>query len=826
MHRWKQGLRVRRVASLAGISILGVGLVAGMNGGGRTADAAGDFAPQTPIKHLVVIFQENVSFDHYFGTYPNATNPAGEPSFQAAPNTPSVNGLNDALLNHNPNSANPQRLDRSQAMTADMDHGYAAEQKAANGGMMNRFVEETGRSDNPSIVMDYYDGNTVTALWNYAQHFAMSDNSYNTTFGPSTPGALNLVSGQTHGATATAPDGTNSTDVKNEVANGAVIGDPDPTLDDCSSTKYPTVSMSGKNVGDLLNAKGITWGWFEGGFRPTSTQDGKAVCGESHTNVGGASVTDYIPHHEPFQYYPSTANPHHLPPSSVDKIGYTDQANHQYDLSDFWAAAENGNLPAVSFLKAAAYQDGHAGYSDPLDEQTFLVDTLNRLQALPTWKDTAVIISYDDSDGWYDHVMSPIVNPSNDPNYDAFLGTPKLGNYQDRAGYGPRLPLLVISPYAKQNFVDHSITDQSSILRFIEDNWGLGRIGDASYDAIAGPLDNLFDFHSGQLAPKLLLDSSTGEPVKAASHAIGGKDRYETAINVLGDATVGWKGSSDKVILVNGARGHAVDALAANSLAGALHAPVMVVDGNASVLKDAQKQFVSKLGAKQALVVGMPLQASLNQQLVQMGLQVDNKDFHGSNRYTTALAVADYITNHTDATPKQIFLATGTALPDALSAGPLAAGEADIVLLVNPKGNNSAVVTKANALKQSYGAPVYALGDPAAVPDNVVKATDATRISGNDRYQTNLTFLKTFVTKLDSGTLYITNGAPGHEVDALSVGSVAGQAKHPLLLTDGEQLSPEQQAWLTSYKGAIQQVVFVGGMISDGLKAAVQDALK
>src|SRR5439155_24401224 len=151
---------------------------------------------------------------------------------------------------------------------------------------------------------------------------------------------------------------------------------------------------------------------------------------------------------------------------------------HQYDLTDFWAAAENGNLPDVSYLKAADYQDGHAGYSDPLDEQAWLVTTINRLERLPSWRSTAVVIAYDDSDGWYDHQVGPVVNQSNDPAHDALTGTncgtnPAriAGGYEDRCGYGPRLPLLVVSPYAKQNFVDHSVTDQSSILKFVEDNW-------------------------------------------------------------------------------------------------------------------------------------------------------------------------------------------------------------------------------------------------------------------------------------------------------------------------------------------------------------------
>src|SRR5580765_7765570 len=142
----------------------------------------GDSSTATPIKHLVVIFQENVSFDHYFGTYPVAANPAGEPAFQARRGTPSVNGLNDQLLNHNPNSANPQRLDRSQPLTCDQGHGYKQEQQAFDGGLMDRFVEFTDREScaapdvgAPGLVMDYYDGNTVTAMWNYAQEFAMSD---------------------------------------------------------------------------------------------------------------------------------------------------------------------------------------------------------------------------------------------------------------------------------------------------------------------------------------------------------------------------------------------------------------------------------------------------------------------------------------------------------------------------------------------------------------------------------------------------------------------------------------------------------------------------
>ena len=461
----------------------------------------------TPIKHIVVIFQENVSFDHYFATYPVAANPAGEPSFVAHHGTPTVNGLSGALLTNNPNLVNPFRLDRSQAATCDQDHSYTDEQKAMDSGLMDKFVQTVGNGPGTdgtltckrTDVMGYFDGNTVTALWNYAQHFAMNDNSFNTTFGPSTPGALNLISGETNGATPTTPAALP------DLAGGSVIGDPQPAFDKCSTRE--TVSMSGKNIGNLLSAKGITWGFFQGGFRD---------CKAAHTGSDGKPKGDYIPHHQPFQYYTSTANPTHLPPTSAALIGHdADQANHQYDVADFWTAVNGGNLPEVTFLKAPGYQDGHAGYSDPLAEQQFIVDVINHLQSLPEWNETAVIINYDDSDGWYDHAVPPIVSPSN-TTADAFngpgqCGTSAPGSEQGKCGYGPRLPLMVISPFAKQNYVDGTLTDQSSILRFIEDNWDTGRIGGGSSDVKAGTLLNMFDFK--HRAGKLFLDPATGRPV-------------------------------------------------------------------------------------------------------------------------------------------------------------------------------------------------------------------------------------------------------------------------------------------------------------------------
>ncbi len=541
----------RRLLLAVGAGVLG--LVPAVSSANQMNDPAAAAGTTTPIKHLVVIFQENVSFDHYFATYPVAANATkGEPVFRAREGTPNVNGLSGALLSNNPNLSNPQRLSRAQALTCSQDHDYTAEQLAMDHGALDMFVQQTGfnlslaaclaKVKNPApadgqqpnyAVMDYYDGNTVTAMWNYAQRFAMSDNSFSTGYGPSTQGALNLVSGNTFGAICSFPNGKGTSNTINAPqcqsqkstastplvsvpqGPGTVYGDDRPFFDTCDKPGQSTAEMGGKNVGDLLNARGLSWGWFQGGF---------ANCSQSHTNIGGANVTDYIMHHEPFQYYTQTSNPLHLPPTSDAMIGRQDQANHQYDLSKFFTTADAGRLPAVSFLKAAAFQDGHPGYSDPLDEQTFLVQTINHLQSLDSWRDTAVAILYDDSDGWYDHVQGPLVIQSQAAAIDALTAPGKCGSslakvptgptgpQHGRCGYGMRQPFLVISPFARTNFVDHTLTDQSSITRFIEDNWRLGRIGSGSADAFAGTLNGLFDFsrpHEG----RLILDPSTGQPV-------------------------------------------------------------------------------------------------------------------------------------------------------------------------------------------------------------------------------------------------------------------------------------------------------------------------
>jgi len=610
------GVKRALVAGVAATCALGGAVtVAAAHGGGAKAHAA-DTGTSTPIKHVVVIFQENVSFDHYFGTYPRAANTSGQPihgangaKINGLYNTPGLNGQG-TLLTNNPNTdasgnqVNPRRLDPgniNDVLVCDQDHDYNDEQKAFDGGKMDKFpttvantsgTSPTGQACKASDVMNYYDGNTVTGMWNYAKNFALSDNFFGTTFGPSSPGAINLVSGNTGnvGLMINGAD-TNGDTVPDGNGGHSLISDAQPYYDDCSTRD--AVTLTGTNIGDELNAKGISWGWFQGGNRPstsytqalaltgatgqpTSTfipdqfktffsnannrppnSTNQALCSTVHpvgAAIGGTGQwgykDDYIPHHEPFNYYASTANPHHLAPASLAAIGTDtqtyvngkpqfDTANHQYDISDFnslLGAIAHGylspdHLPGVSFLKAPGYQDGHAGYSDPYDEQQFVTNEINALEQTPDWSSTAVIITYDDSDGFYDHVYSGVHNASNTANVanppgpqDFLTGTglcgdttanPPLAGQSGRCGYGPRLPFLLISPWTKKGKVDHTLTDFGSIDKFIEDNWGLPRIP-GSFDSIAGSINSMFSFNGNGNGNgnnrKLFLDPITGQP--------------------------------------------------------------------------------------------------------------------------------------------------------------------------------------------------------------------------------------------------------------------------------------------------------------------------
>jgi len=554
-------------------------------------DAAQAFATATKIKHLVVIFSENNSFDHYFGTYPTAQNNPGEPYWAAAPGTPTPNNLIQPLnvqagftpitgvnlLTNNPttqnsgngsSAINPFRLAPAYAETSSQGHSYSPEQEANDHGVMDLYPKYTGSAGPPphldagapaasnttGLVMAYYDGNTLQTYWNWAQQYAMSDNMWTTDFGPSSPGAINVISGQTNGLIMST-SGPSWSLGSNYVGDGnggyTAIGDFDPAGDVCEGQGSGTDAqgtLSGENIGMLLNAGqgGITWGWFQGGFNlgitnangstgcTRNSNEGNATQTYAQTGVGGpvnvpfakTTVYDYVEHHNPFQMYPATQNLSHARPTSTSSIGYTavpgdggvDPANHIYDSLDFFAALSAGNLPAVVYLKAPAYENGHPSNSDPLDEQNFANSVVTALQGAQEWSSSLVVLTYDDSDGWYDHQGPPIVNESTttadflngsglcnsgvQQTADGGAATTMLNSAtpadggapyaaNGRCAYGTRVPMIVISPFAKKNYIDHTLIDQSSVIRFIEDNWLGGERIPGSFDAVAGSIQNM-----------------------------------------------------------------------------------------------------------------------------------------------------------------------------------------------------------------------------------------------------------------------------------------------------------------------------------------------
>ena len=353
----------------------------------------------------------------------------------------------------------------------------------------------------PGLVMDYFDGNTVTGLWNYAQNYAMSDNNYDTEFGPSTPGALNLVSGNTGASYAVSPttgakittpiSGTVS--ALNSNGLGTIYGDLDPAYDDCSNdshaadeNSYPLGVVTGQNIGNLLNARNITWGWFQGGFAPDRDQlrrpAGLRLRAREHRRRRRAATTCRTTTRSSTTRPPPTRRtcrrPRRRPSATPTRpTTSTTSPTSTTTLKDGQPAGgqlPQGRRPTRTATRATPTRS---------TSRHFLVNTINQIEKSKYWRSTAIVITYDDSDGWYDHQVMPsrerrLTHVSG--HRDLLLGADHPGQLAPtRCGYGQRLPMLVISPWTRENYVSNNLTDTASVVKFIEDNWLHGRAASA-----------------------------------------------------------------------------------------------------------------------------------------------------------------------------------------------------------------------------------------------------------------------------------------------------------------------------------------------------------
>ena len=416
------------------------------------------------VQHIVVLYLENHSFDNLYGLYPDANglaqakNAALQVDASGRPYTilpPVLSGEGNptpdprfpAGLPNAPFSLMPYL--RTGELTADMKHRFYQEQEEIDGGKMDRYVLD---ADAGALPLGYYDGSGLP-LWKYAQEFAIGDNYFHAAFGGSFLNHFWLVCACTPVFTNAPDDLVAKLDGGKLVKDGAVTpdgyavntlmpfdGPRTRKTDDAHALPLQTMPT----MGDRLSEKNIDWAWYGGGYADA---------------MAGHPAELFEVHHQPFLYFANYAK------------GSLGAKDHLKDEADFMHAIDSDTLPPVAFWKPFGEDDEHPGYASVLKGDQHTADILDRIRHSKSWPDTVVIVTYDENGGQWDHVAPPV---------------------RDRWGPGTRVPLIVVSPFAKPGFMDHTQYDTLSILKLIELRYGLKPLTDA--DAHATPLIGMLDF--------------------------------------------------------------------------------------------------------------------------------------------------------------------------------------------------------------------------------------------------------------------------------------------------------------------------------------------
>jgi acid phosphatase len=429
-----------------------------------------DATPQEQLKkkinHVVVLFLENRSFDNMYGEFPganglsNATNAppqidaSGQPYVvlpQPVDTTPNPDVLDPRFPADLPNK--PFNIDQyvpADQATGDLVHRFYQEQQQINGGKMDKFAVV---SDAKGLTMGYYhtEGLPVAAE---AKKYTLADNFFHAAFGGSFLNHIWLIAA----ASPVFPSAP-TTMVAQLDANGNLVKDgvitPDGYVVNTAFTvnaPHPATTpveqlvpnQTMPTIGNRLTAAGQSWAWYSGGWNDA---------------IAGRPDPKFQFHHQPFAYFQSYAD------------NTTGRTEHLKDEADFLADATNGDLPAVSFVKPLGPENEHPGYANIIAGEKHVIDLINAIRSGPQWSDTAIIITYDENGGIWDHVAPPTT---------------------DKWGPGTRIPAIIISPYARKGFVDHTAYDTTSILAFIEHRWGLEAL--TTRDAAAADMTAAFDF--------------------------------------------------------------------------------------------------------------------------------------------------------------------------------------------------------------------------------------------------------------------------------------------------------------------------------------------
>lgn len=426
-------------------------------------------AASQKIKHLIVIYQENWSFDSLYGKFPgvNGIASASPVSMQQIDRKGKVFDKLPQCINtntHRPYTQIPADLPNGpfdllpyipiKETTGDLVHRYYQEIAQINGGLMNAFA---AWSNAGGFVMSYYDISS-TRMGKLSSQFTICDNFFHSCYGGSMCNVIWLFSSQMpvwKGAPGNliaqiGPDGKLIQDGKVS-PDGYVINDIQPFYPPYKAGTAAVQRMppqTFKTVGDLLSEKGVSWGWYAEGWDQA---------------VSGAPPGQFSFHHQAPSYFKQFAP------------GTKAREEHLLDLNKFYAQLESGMLPAVSFIRSLNTNSEHPSDGGLLTGLDWCADLIEKIQKSSVWKDCAIIVTYDENGGRWDHVSPPTV---------------------DQFGPATRIPAAVISPYAKKRHVDHTCYETVSILKFIEERWGLSPL--SSRDAQANNLLNAFDFEQTQ----------------------------------------------------------------------------------------------------------------------------------------------------------------------------------------------------------------------------------------------------------------------------------------------------------------------------------------
>jgi phospholipase C len=367
--------------------------------------------PSTPIQHLIVVMQENHTFDNYFGTYPGAN---GLPAGVKMPVDPT-----------NPAAGYVSPWHIGNTTITDLSHSASTYHDQYDNGKMDAFVSALNlRNQNGKQAMGYYDGTDIPYYWNLADNYVLFDQFFSSAMDGSFANHMYWVAG----VPPVTPKGVNLSDT---LAN------------------VPTIF-------DSLQAAGVSWKFYVQNYNPTINYRDASASGNKSSQVVWVPLLNF----DRFIDNPTLSS-------------------HIVDLNQYFIDLNNGTLPAVAYIVPSGASEHPP--SSLLSGERFVKSILQELMRSSSWDSSAFLLSYDDWGGWFDHVTPVQV---------------------DQYGYGPRVPTLLVSPYAKSGYIDSTVLDFTSILKFIEQNWNIPSL--ASRDSHANNFLSAFNFNQSPRLPNYL----------------------------------------------------------------------------------------------------------------------------------------------------------------------------------------------------------------------------------------------------------------------------------------------------------------------------------